>query len=626
MRRAGLPILNNGFTAHRTTDSELLGTAGIRCPADAETMTDHTENLYLDVGGTAAFGVLHQPDGMIGRDVGVIICPPFGWDEICAYRMLREWGRRLASSGHPALRLTLPGCGDSAGTPHDADRLDAWTDTVAVAAEAVRTQTTATAVVAIGLGLGGLLAYRAVTRGAAIDGLVLWATPARGKDLVRQLRAFSRLEYPQFFKGLPVPPPLGDGELEAGGFLLSAQTQTDLKALDLTTLGLPSGLPRGALLLERDGIAVDQSLRDALESERVEVTVAAGDGYAAMTSHPQESQVPETAIVRVQSWLEQRSGAADGGNRQHGPSRVEVEIESVDGTTIDETALQIPHDSVELSGVLAMPQGPREPVCVIFLHSGAIRRVGPSRMWVDVARRWAAHGIPSLRLDVEGIGDAGGAVAPFRSDEDFHNPRHLSQVEAAIDLLRERGVAERFVLIGLCSGAFWSFHVALDHPRVSACVLVNPRALIYDPALAPARDIRRSLSQPLTWRRFRDNVTWARITAVVRWLLSTVRQRLAQLATRQQAVPLSDRVASQVCALRDTGKLVTLVFAEREPLEEELVRSGVMAQMQDWPTFTVERVAVHDHTLRPMWAQQQLYMALERALERELRAHRVVAA
>jgi alpha-beta hydrolase superfamily lysophospholipase len=589
-------------------------------------MIDHTENLYLDVGGTAAFGVLHRPDEMIGRDVGVIICPPFGWDEICAYRMLREWGRRLASSGYPALRLTLPGCGDSAATPRDADRLDAWTDTVAVAAEAVRTRTTATAVVAIGLGLGGLLAYRAVAHGAAIDGLVLWATPALGKDLVRQLRAFSRLEYPQFFKGLPVPSPLGDGELEAGGFLLTAQTQTDLKALDLTTLGLPNALPRGALLLERDGIAVDQSLRDALESERVEVAVAAGDGYAAMTSHPQESRVPETAIARVQSWLEQRSGAADGGDRQQAPSAAEAEIESVDGTTIDETALQIPYDSVELSGVLAMPQGPREPVCVIFLHSGAIRRVGPSRMWVDVARRWAARGIPSLRLDVEGVGDAGGAVAPFRSDEDFHNPRHLGQVEAAIDFLHQRGGAERFVLIGLCSGAFWSFHVALDHPRVSACVLVNPRALIYDPALAPARDMRRSLSQPLTWRRLRENVTRARVTAVARWLLSTVRQRLVQLATRQPAVPLSDRVASQLCALRDTGKLVTFVFAEREPLEEELVGSSVMAQMHEWPTFTVERVAVHDHTLRPMWAQEQLYMALERALERELRAHRVVAA
>jgi hypothetical protein len=345
-----------------------------------------------------------------------------------------------------------------------------------------------------------------------------------------------------------------------------------------------------------------------------------------MTSHPQESRVPEATIAQVQSWLEQRSRPTTGRHPERSASPAETEIAGVDGITIDEAAVQIPYESIELSGILAIPQGAREAVCVIFLHSGAIRRVGPGRMWVDVARRWAARGIPSLRLDVEGIGEAGGAVAPFDSDEDFHNPRHLSQVEAAIDFLYQRGVAERFVLTGLCSGAFWSFHVALDHPRVSSCVLVNPRALIYDSGLAPARDIRRALSQPLTWRRLRENVTPHRVRAVVRWLLSTVRQQLGGIALRQQVIPLRDRVAAQLIMLRDTGKLVTFIFAEREPLEEELVASGVMAQMRDWPTFTTQRIAVHDHTLRPIWAQEQLYVALEGALERELRAHSVVAA
>ena len=165
-------------------------------------------------------------------------------------------------------------------------------------------------VVAIGLGLGGLLAYRAVSLGAPIDGLALWAAPARGREFIRRLTALSRLESSGFFKDLPEPSPRPDGQLEAGGFLLDAQTVSDLTALDVTTLDLPRGLPRGALLLQRDGIAVDARLRDALERNGVAVTGADGDGYAALTSQPHESAVPEQVLTTVGRWLEKGSAPA----------------------------------------------------------------------------------------------------------------------------------------------------------------------------------------------------------------------------------------------------------------------------------------------------------------------------
>ena len=61
-------------------------------------------SLYLDVSGTPAYAVLHTPSGDApSSDTAVIVCPPFGFDEVCAYRVLREWAIRLARAGHPAL-------------------------------------------------------------------------------------------------------------------------------------------------------------------------------------------------------------------------------------------------------------------------------------------------------------------------------------------------------------------------------------------------------------------------------------------------------------------------------------------------------------------------------------------
>ena len=44
----------------------------------------------------------------------------------------------------------------------------------------------------------------------------------------------------------------------------------------------------------------------------------------------------------------------------------------------------------------------------MLLNSGAVRRIGPQRMWVEAARRWAALGVPTLRFDVVGVGDSDG--------------------------------------------------------------------------------------------------------------------------------------------------------------------------------------------------------------------------
>ena len=78
-----------------------------------------------------------------------------------------------------------------------------------------------------------------------------------------------------------------------------------------------------------------------------------------------------------------------------------------------------------------------------------------------------------------------GVVAPpsrdSRSASGYAETRLYSKdsvidVRAAIDALSARG-CDRFVLLGLCSGAYAAFQTALADSRVVAQVLLNPRRL-----------------------------------------------------------------------------------------------------------------------------------------------------
>ena len=587
-------------------------------------VTDRT--LYLSsAGAPPVHAVFHVAEGRARQHVGIVFCAPFGWDEVCSYRSRREWAQRLAADGYPSIRPSYPSTGDSAGAPRDPDRLGAWTSAVAQAASWLRTETGVARVVAIGMSIGGLIAYRAVATGAPIDDLVLWGTPARGRSWVRELTAFSKLELASFFDGIEPPDELDPGELEAGGFLLSEETVLALSALDLTELPLPDAASRRALLLDRDGIAVDHRLAEHLERSGVDVEIGAGAGYAAMTSHPQQARAPLSVIRRVASWLEHapNTPAAEPGDHAgvHDTDTARIELP---GGHVIETPIFLDQHFGRLAAVLSEPaDGPVPAVgglCVVLLNAGAVRRIGPNRMWVEAARRWAAAGVPTLRLDVEGLGDADGDPTPYAADAGLYVPQLVPQVIAALDELEARGTASRFVVGGLCAGAYWSLYAALDDVRVSAALMINPRALVWDPALLPARDLRKLFSAQVSLSKIRKQMSGPRVRAIAHYVLT----RPTRSVARRRAAKLDDHAIVE--RLRRSGKRALFVFAENEPLQDELATSGELAALERMPNVRIEYIRVRDHTLRPCRIQHDAHELLDRALERELQGLIQIAA
>lgn len=108
------------------------------------------------------------------------------------------------------------------------------------------------------------------------------------------------------------------------------------------------------------------------------------------------------------------------------------------------------------------------PIGVLMLNAGVIHRIGPHRINVKLARQLARAGIPSVRLDLSGLGDSRRAAGTASM---FEQASH--DIRCALDALAERTGIERFVIVGICSGAEYGYQYAAQDARVAGLVMVD---------------------------------------------------------------------------------------------------------------------------------------------------------
>lgn len=122
-----------------------------------------------------------------------------------------------------------------------------------------------------------------------------------------------------------------------------------------------------------------------------------------------------------------------------------------------------------LVGILSRPQGAAASgPAFLILNAGLVHRVGPKRLYTQLARRLAGEGFAALRFDVSGLGDS----EVRRDGLPYHRSRFSEAREAMEHLQAELGVRE-FVLLGLCSGADHALRMACLDPRVTGVVMLN---------------------------------------------------------------------------------------------------------------------------------------------------------
>jgi alpha-beta hydrolase superfamily lysophospholipase len=421
---------------------------------------------------TRCFGWFHAAQQPV-RGMGVVLCRPAGYEGTCAYETYTQLAEKLSCAGFAVIRFDYHGTGDSAGSDTDPHRVRAWIESTKSAIQEVKRLGGVSRISLFGVRLGATLAAVTAAECNGVDGMVMWAPCVTGKAFARELRASrSRLS--------ASADDSAEEGIEALGYVYTAQTLHDMQSLDCLRLRVAPA--KRVLIVGRDDMPMEGPLPAAYRSIGIDTSYAVLPGYANMIVEPHEGVVAHETLSAIVDWLvAAKPDAIPGGLRGQMPATVKaafsVQVDSVFGS-VREIPLMF-GDGHSLFGILSEPSqfsltDRRWETAILMLNVGTNHRVGPNRLYVKMARAWAEQGYSALRFDLAGIGDSSSSVGYARSR--LYSKESTVDVRSAIDCLSQRG-CKRFIVMGLCSGAYVAFQTALMEPRVSGQILMNPRRL-----------------------------------------------------------------------------------------------------------------------------------------------------
>jgi dienelactone hydrolase len=564
--------------------------------------------FYLESDGRPLLAWLHEPAAARpGR--GVVFCPAIGCEQVHSYRSVRAACDAIAEGGSAALRFDYLGTGDSAGDETDW-RFAAWVRNVYDAMGWLARHLGSERIDLVGLRLGATLALK-VAEERQVERLVLWAPIAKGKRFVREMRMLSAS-----MEG-------ATDQVEAAGFLCVPEFLAELETIDATKLALRCS---AAFLVGEE----TAPLRDRLRELGADVAEIPCPGYADMMTYPHYTKVPRETIAAIVSWL----GSSDVG-RVSRPVSLGVPAENRDSavmTSRDGPGDAPSRDAVverpmtidtepELFGILGEPAGgaDSERPMIVLLNAGAVAHIGPNRLYVDVARRLAAEGFRTFRLDIQGLGDSPAADPSLENH--VYPDTMFGDVERAMTWLRDRQGARKIVLLGLCSGAYAAFQEAAQsrNPDLVDAILLNPLTYHWHEGMsidrASLRDLEvenyytQAMLDPRKWRKLLTGRSRTGLVGAIKIGLRKLFVRPAPLPEMDgHARPTTDAeipshpptsvVRSDLSRIRAAGRRVAFWFAPREAghtmllLEaKRLVRELVAAG-----TLSIDHIPGADHT------------------------------
>lgn len=267
-----------------------------------------------------------------------------------------------------------------------------------------------------------------------------------------------------------------------------------------------------------------------------------------------------------------------------------------------------------LVGILTQATSMRqESPCVIFLNAGLIHKVGPNRLYVNLARHFTKQGINTFRFDFSGMGDSG--ISKIKD-----NNIQISEIKQSMDIISKRTGTNKFILMGICSGAELAFEASLVDDRIVGLSLIDGIFLDKDTSY----DIINIAQKNATLRYYKKKAfnlkSWKKLISGKSKLVGIIRNKLMLLQNKYNWNFISGTNPYKKLHLNSTTNNYNILNWEKilkQNVSVNLIfcEGGVAIDVYK---LTIANILLHhtnldvkyikdvDHTFTPLWAQRLL--------------------
>jgi hypothetical protein len=263
-----------------------------------------------------------------------------------------------------------------------------------------------------------------------------------------------------------------------------------------------------------------------------------------------------------------------------------------------------------LTGILGLPvsqNGSTPPCAAIILNAGLVHRVGPGRSSVRIARNFTGMGWLSLRFDHSSIGDSIPAASQKQSFEELA----VVETRTAMDHLEASAGVERFVIVGLCSGAVTAFKSACVDPRIQGIVMINSRG--FDASIKWNVHIQNQARARHYWRNalFSPRSWWRAVTGRIQYkhLLAVMsRQFRGNVKKPDEVRRVEEKLADELTALVQRKVLMLVINSEGDHSIDYIraILGDHEKHLLDLGILNYEVISGADHTFSMLRDQHEL--------------------